>query len=141
MDRRSFLGVAGAGGVAGAVVGWLGYEGFRRSGREGRVFWRQMAVDAGGEPGSLVVMTEVLEDGSAERTYHPDYRDSFEDEGHVPEPLHRKLGRRYGDDEPYYLIRYDEADCNGVPGDEGGNALEVSRTEFNRIRVGDCVKM
>lgn len=137
MDRRSFLKMVG---IAGVGMG-AGYVQFRRSGREGRVFWRQMAVDAGGDPGSLVVMREWLEDnGTVGRDLHPDYEEAFEGELRVPKQLHLTLQRRFGADEPYYLLRYESANCNGIPGDEGDNAVEVSRTEFNHSQVGDCVK-
>ncbi|MFC7046064.1 hypothetical protein ACFQH6_12150 [Halobacteriaceae archaeon GCM10025711] len=137
MDRRSYLKVAGVVGI-GALVG---FEQFRRSGREGRVFWRQMAVDADGEPGSLVVLTESRQDdGTVERTVHPDYRTAFENGSRVPKTLHRTLQRQYGLDEPYYLLRYEGHDCNGIPSDEGDGFVEVSRHEFNRFQVGDCIK-
>jgi hypothetical protein len=137
MDRRSFLKASGVG-ILGAG---LGYEWFRKSGREGRIFWRQMAVDARGEPGSLRVMTESFDDdGSVGRTVHPDYEDAFEDGSQVSETLHQRLKRRFGSDEPYYLLRYDGHDCNGIPGDEGSGFVEVSLTEFNEFQLGDCIK-
>lgn len=136
MKRRSVLtgfGVAGG-------IGWVGYDRFR-SGREGRVYWRQMAVDAGGEPGSLIVFTESREpDGTVSRTIHDEYEDAFGDGTHVSNDLHRSLKREFGSDEPYYVIRYEGDDCNGIPGDEGGDAVEVSLKEFNDVRIGDCVK-
>ena len=137
MNRRSFLKVAAVAGIGTGV----GYVRFRDSGREGRVFWRQMAVDVGGEPGSLVVMVEWRkDDGSVGLDFHPEYEDAFGDGAHVPESLPRRLRRRYGADEPYYLLRYEGHDCNGIPGDEGDGAAEVTRPEFNRNRVGECVK-
>ncbi|AUV83564.1 hypothetical protein C2R22_19540 [Salinigranum rubrum] len=136
MNRRSALALLGVVGVGGA----LGYTRFRAAG-EGRVFWKQMAVDARGEPGSLVVLTvSRAADGSVTRTVHPDYRDAFDGGTRVPPELHRSLRREFGADEPYYVVRYEADDCNGLPGDEGGDAVEVSRTEFNRLQVGDCVR-
>lgn len=137
MNRRTFLNVVGVAGIGGGA----GYVQFRQSGDEGRVFWRQMAVDAGGEPGSLVVVVETLgDDRNVEREIHPDYSDAFENGTRVPKTLHRNLRHRFGSDEPYYLLRYEAQDCNGLPGDEGGGTLEVSRPEFNRSQLGDCVK-
>ncbi|QLG26777.1 hypothetical protein HUG10_04110 [Halorarum halophilum] len=135
MKRRSVLAVLGVG-----AGGWIGYDRFR-SGREGRIFWREMAVDAGGEPGSLIIMTVSREsDGTVSHTIHDEYTDAFDDGTYVSRDLHRALEREFGPDEPYYLVRYGAHDCNGVPGDEGGDAVEVSRKEFNDLRIGDCVK-
>lgn len=137
MNRRTFLKAVGVTGICSGA----GYVQFRRSGVEGRVFWRQMAVDAGDEPGSLVVMVESLgDDSKVERDIHPDYKDAFENGTQVPRILHEKLQRQFGSDEPYYLLRYEAHNCNKLPGDEGGGTIEVSRPEFNRTRVRDCVK-
>ncbi|QCJ46442.1 hypothetical protein [Haloprofundus sp. MHR1] len=136
MKRRSILAVLGV--VGGA--GWIGYGRFQ-SGREGRVYWRQMAADAGGEPGSLIVLTESRKpDGAVSHTIHDKYTDAFDNGTYVSKDLHRALKHKFGSDEPYYLIRYEGHDCNGIPGDEGGNAVEVSREKFNDLQIGDCVK-
>lgn len=140
MERRSLLKGVGATGVVGLGLG-AGLVQRHRGRREGRVFWRQMAVDAGGEPGSLIVMTESIEsDGSVGRDLHPDYADAYGSGPEAPESLHRELQREYGDDEPYYVVRYDAHDCNGIPGDEGGDTIEVSRAEFNRLTIDTCVR-
>jgi hypothetical protein len=100
-----------------------------------------MAVDAGGEPESLVVLTVWrADDGSVCRSIHPDYRDAFDGGTYVPQSLHRTLRAEFGSDELYYLVRYDAPDYNGLPGDEGGDAVEVSRPAFNRLQVGDCLR-
>lgn len=136
MNRRSVLAGLGVAGVS----GWAGYAHFQ-SGQEGQVFWREMAVDAGGEPGSLRVLTEWrAHDGIVERAIHPEYEEAFDNGAYVSKDLHQALKREFGADEPYYIIRYEGHDCNGIPGDEGDNAVEVSRIEFNRLQVGDCVK-
>lgn len=137
MERRSVLKAVGAIGVVGIGAGVLH---FQDSETGGRVFWRQMAVDAGGEPGSLTIFTEALEeDGSTVRDIHPEYEDALDGTAQVPAALHQSLQEEYGAGEPYYLIRYDGQDCNGIPGDEGGDAIEVRREEFNELQLGDCL--
>lgn len=140
MERRSVLKGVGAVGALGTGVGtWLVWS--HVNSREGRVFWREIAVDANDEPGSLIIMTESIEsESTVNRTVHSDYEDAFEADSEVPKSLHEDLQQEYGADEPYYLVRYEGHDCNGIPGDEGGRAIEVSRTEFNRLKIHSCVK-
>ena len=136
MKRRSALAILGVMGGTGLV----GYDRFR-SGREGRVYWRQMAVDAGGKPASLIILIESREaDGQVGHSIHENYVNDFNDGTYVSKDLHRQLKREFGSNEPYYFIRYEAHDCNGIPGDEGGDAVEVSREEFNELQIGDCVK-
>lgn len=132
MKRRSVLALLGA--VGGS--GWIGYERFQ-SGREGRVYWRQMAVDAGGEPGSLIILTESREsDGTVSHTIHDEYTDAFDDGTYVSKDLHRALEREFGSDEPYYLVRYEKATTATVsPAMKGatlskyrGRSLTISRS-------------
>lgn len=140
MDRRSVLKGVGGVGVLGTGLGaWLVRS--HVNSREGRVFWRQMAVDTAKEQGSLIIMTESIEtDGEVTRTVHPDYEGAFGPKSEAPQSLHDDLQQEYGADEPYYLVRYESHDCNGIPGDEGGGSLEVSRTEFNRLKIHSCVE-
>ncbi|QLD88378.1 hypothetical protein HWV07_04755 [Natronomonas salina] len=140
MKRRSVLKGVGAVSVLGTGIGaW-----FVRShvnSREGRVFWRQIAVDTTEVQGSLIVMTESIEnDGEDTRTVHPDYEGAFGPEAEAPKSLHEDLQQEYGADEPYYLVRYESHDCNDIPGDEGGGTIEVSRSEFNRLKIRSCVR-
>lgn len=138
MERRSLLKAGGALTLLGVGAGVFHLQ---TDGEEGRVFWRQMAVDANGEPGSLIIFTEALdEDGSTVRDVHPEYADALDGTAEVPKALHNSLQDEYGPGEPYYLIRYDGYDCDGIPGDEGGDAIEVTRTEFNALQLGECVQ-